>query len=102
MSAQDDAMSIIHLLTAAAQAGAKGVLSQAAFNLTKAVEAKQKAALLNNPDFQARAEELVAETKRVFVELANDKTALDEGMQDIVLFNISPESVDDKIKNAIN
>ena len=96
-------MSIIHLLAAAAEAGAKGVLSQAAFNLMKATEAKQKAlAIKNNPDFLIRAATLVEETKRVFVELANDTASLDEGKQDIILFNISAEKVDDNLSKTIN
>ena len=96
-------MSIIHLLAAAAEAGAKGVLSQAAFNLMKATEAKQKAlAIKNNTDFLVRATALVEETKRVFIELANDKASLDEGKQDIILFNISAENVDSNPANTIN
>ena len=103
MSQEDDVMSIIHLLAAAAEAGAKGVLSQAAFNLMKATEAKQKALTIkNNPDFLIRATALVEETKRVFIELANDKASLDEGKQDIILFNISAENIDSKLTKTIN
>jgi len=82
-------MSIIHLLAAAAEAGAQGVLAQAAFNLMKASEAKQKAIKINNPDFLIRATELVEETKRVFIELAGDKQALDEGKQDIIKYKVA-------------
>jgi len=96
-------MSIIHLLSAAAEAGAGGVLSQAAFNLMKATEAKQKALnIQDNPDLLTRASALVEETKRVFVELANDKTALDEGKQDIILFNICSDGLDNKLNKTIN
>ena len=95
-------MSIIHLLSAAAEAGAKGVLSQAAFNLMKATEAKQKAVVMNNTDFLIRATTLVEETKRVFIELANDSKALDEGKQDIILFNISAENIGAETTKSIN
>lgn len=79
-------MSIIHLLAAAAEAGAQGVLAQAAFNLMKASEARQKASKINNADFLARATDLVEETRRVFIELASDKNAVDEGKQDILTY----------------
>ncbi len=96
-------MSIINLLAAAAEAGADGVLSQAAFNLMKATEAKQKALnIKNNPDFLIRASALVEETKRVFIELANDKTSLDEGKQDIILFNITADNIDNSATKTIN
>lgn len=86
-------MSIINLLAGAAQAGSQGVLAQAAFNLMKATEAKQKAMQLqNNPNFLTRAGALVDETRRVFIELANNKEALDEGKQDIVKNNARPYS----------
>lgn len=84
-------MSIINLLAGAAQAGSQAVLAQAAFNLMKATEAKQKAmSLKNNPNFLARAEALVDETRKVFIELANDQDALEEGKQDIIKFNARP------------
>jgi len=91
MNQEEDVMSIINLLAGAAQAGSQGVLAQAAFNLMKATEAKQKAmALKNNPDFLARAETLIEETRRVFIELANDTEALEEGKQDIIKLNAKP------------
>ena len=43
MTAKDETMAILSLLAGAAQAGAQGVLAQAAFNLAKATEAKMKA-----------------------------------------------------------
>ena len=92
MNQEEDVMSIINLLAGAAQAGSQGVLAQAAFNLMKATEAKQKAMAINNPDFLTRAGELVNETRRVFIELANDKKALDEGKQDIINYNAKPYS----------
>ena len=86
MSQEEDVMSIIHLLAAAAEAGAKGVLSQAAFNLLKATEAKQKAiAIKNNPDFLVRATTLVEDTKR-----------------DIILFNITADTVNSDSPKTIN
>lgn len=88
MNQEEDVMSIIHLLAAAAEAGAQGVLSQAAFNLMKASEAKQKAIKINNPDFLSRASALVEETKKVFIELASDPEALDEGKQDIIRYKV--------------
>lgn len=93
MNQEEDVMSIINLLAGAAQAGSKSVLAQAAYNLMKATEAKQKAmSLKNNPDFLARAEELMNETRRVFIELANNQEALEEGKQDIIKFKAKPYS----------
>ena len=89
MNQEEDVMSIIHLLASAAEAGAKGVLAQAAFNLMKATEAKQKAMLhKENPDFLRRATALVEETKRVFIELASDPDAVEEGKKDIIMYNV--------------
>lgn len=85
MDKQNDIMNIINLLAGAAQAGARGALAQAALNLIKATEAKQKAGRLNDADDMVRrADELVQETRNVFLELANDTAALEEGKQDIV------------------
>jgi hypothetical protein len=93
MNKEDDVMSIINLLAGAAQAGSQGVLAQAAYNLMKATEAKQKAmAMQSNPDFLKRAEALIAETRKVFVELANNKEALEEGKQDIIKYKAKPYS----------
>ena len=85
MDKQNDIMNIINLLAGAAQAGARGALSHAALNLVKASEAKQKASRLKDADDMVRrADELVQETRKVFLELANDTAALEEGKQDIV------------------
>ena len=93
MNKEEDVMSIINLLAGAAQAGSQGVLAQAAFNLMKANEAKQKAmAMKSNPEFLKRAESLIEETRRVFIELANDKEALEEGKQDIIKYKAQPYS----------
>jgi len=92
MDKEEDVMSIINLLAGAAQAGSQGVLAQAAFNLMKATEARQKAMSINNPEFMTRAGELVNETRRVFIELANDKEALEEGKRDIINYKAKPYS----------
>ena len=93
MKQEEDVMSIINLLAGAAQAGSQGVLCQAAFNLMKATEAKQKAmAMQDKPDFLARAEALMDETRKVFIELANNKEALEEGKQDIIKYKARPYS----------
>jgi hypothetical protein len=94
MNKEEDVMSIINLLAGAAQAGSQGVLAQAAYNLMKATEAKQKAmSMTSNPDFLKRAEALIEETRRVFIELANNKEALEEGKQDIIKYKAKPYSV---------
>jgi hypothetical protein len=90
---EEDVMSIINLLAGAAQAGSQGVLAQAAYNLIKATEAKQRATSMQaNPEFLKRAEALVEETRKVFIELANNKKALEEGKQDIINYKAKPYS----------
>jgi hypothetical protein len=90
---EEDVMSIINLLAGAAQAGSQGVLAQAAYNLIKATEAKQRATGMQaNPEFLKRAEALVEETRKVFIELANNKKALEEGKQDIINYKAKPYS----------
>lgn len=84
MAEKEEIMNILNLLAGAAQAGAQGVLAQAAFNLMKATEAKVKAEKLQNASMQSRAEELIQETRKVFLSLVNDEAALTEGKQDIL------------------
>jgi hypothetical protein len=45
-----------------------------------------------NPEFLKRAEALVEETRKVFIELANNKKALEEGKQDIINYKAKPYS----------
>ena len=86
MDKQEDIMSIIHLLAGAAQSGAQGVLAQAAFNLVTANEAVQKAEQIERDDMKQRANALLNETRDVFLRLANDAEALEEGKADIIMY----------------
>lgn len=81
-------MAIVSLLAGAAQAGAGGVLCQAALNLTKAGEVRQKAAQLRDDDERKqRAQALFEQTRDVFLQLAADQDALAEAKQDIINSN---------------
>jgi hypothetical protein len=91
MTDKEETMAIINLLAGAAQAGAQGALAQAAFNLVKASEAKVKAAQLDkDPQFIARAEELVEQSREIFLQLANDEEALAQGKEDIITTKAAP------------
>lgn len=81
---ENDMFQMVNLLAGAAQAGAQGVLAQAAFNFVKASEAKIKAKKLNNDNMRDRAQELFVHCRDIFMQLANDKEALAEGKQDII------------------
>ncbi len=91
MDDKQDIMAIISLLAGAAQSGATGVLAQAALNLTKATEVKQRAEqLADDDDRKVRAEQLFQTTRDLFLELANDKSAIEEGKKDILATNATP------------
>ena len=92
-----DAFQMVNLLAGAAQAGAQGVLAQAAFNFVKASEAKIRAKNLGKPDMYDRAQELFVKTRDVFMQLSNDEAALEEGKQDIIEHNAQPYMLEEKL-----
>lgn len=85
MNQQEEIMQMINLLAGAAQAGAQGVLAQAAFNLMRASEAVVKARRMQMSDEfqQAAMDQLLAARQTLFraLELPD---AMDEARQDVL------------------
>lgn len=85
MNKQDDIMQMINLLAGAAQAGAKGVLAQAAYNLIKASEAVTLARKLNkDADFQQAAMDQLMNARQTLFRALELPDAMDEARQDII------------------
>ena len=85
MSQEDDIMRMINMLAGAAQAGAQGVLAQAAFNLMKASEAVVKARKLNlEPRIQQAAMDQLHTARQTLFRALEVPDAMSEAKQDIL------------------
>ena len=75
----------INLLAGAAQAGAKGILAQAAFNVMKASEAVVKAKTLDmDQSLKDAAQHALAEAQATLLKASTIPGVMDEAKQDII------------------
>ena len=82
---QSDVLAVISLLAGPAQAGAKGILAQTAFNFMKASEAVVRARKGQlSDDIQNQANEALQLAQKTFLTTAGMTEAVDEGRQDII------------------
>jgi hypothetical protein len=85
MNQQEEIMQMINLLAGAAQAGAQGVLAQAAFNLMRASEAVVKARKMQmNDEFQQAAMDQLLNARQTLFQALELPDAMSEARQDIL------------------
>ncbi|MDY6979696.1 MAG: hypothetical protein SV201_07435 [Pseudomonadota bacterium] len=85
MNQEEEIMQMINLLAGAAQAGAQGVLAQAAFNLMRASEAVVKARKLQMSDtFQQAAMDQLLSARQTLFQALELPDAMNEARQDII------------------
>ncbi|MGD8407090.1 MAG: hypothetical protein PVG50_05200 [Thiohalophilus sp.] len=85
MNQQEEIMQMINLLAGAAQAGAQGVLAQAAFNLMRASEAVVKARKMKMSDeFQQAAMDQLLNARQTLFQALELPDAMAEARQDIL------------------
>lgn len=85
MNQQEEIMQMINLLAGAAQAGAQGVLAQAAFNLMRASEAVVKARKMQMSDeFQQAAMDQLLNARQTLFQALELPDAMAEARQDIL------------------
>lgn len=85
MNQEEEIMQMINLLAGAAQAGAQGVLAQAAFNLMRASEAVVKARQLQmNESFQLAAMDQLNNARQALFQALELPDAMSEARQDIL------------------
>ena len=85
MNQQDEIMQMINLLAGAAQAGAQGVVAQAAFNLMRASEAVVKARKMQMSDeFQQAAMDQLLNARQTLFQALELPDAMAEARQDIL------------------
>jgi len=90
-SDQEDLLSIINLLAGAAQAGAKGVLAQAAFNVMLASEAVVKSRNMKlEQGIQDAAKKALNDSQTAFFNASKVKGAMDQAKKDIAGNNQQP------------
>ncbi|MDH5179892.1 MAG: hypothetical protein OEZ39_14915 [Gammaproteobacteria bacterium] len=81
----EDIFAVINLLAGAAQAGAKGLLAQAAYNVMKASEAVAKAKNLElDQSIQDRARDALNNAQSTLLKASTVPGAMDEAKQDII------------------
>lgn len=81
----------ITLLAGAAQAGAKGILAQAAFNVMKASEAVVKAKTLDlDQSLKDAAQNALADAQATLLKASTIPGVMDEAKQDIIKANQQP------------
>ncbi|MDR9436202.1 MAG: hypothetical protein RI563_04955 [Thiohalophilus sp.] len=85
MNQEEEIMQMINLLAGAAQAGAQGVLAQAAFNLMRASEAVVKARKMQMSDtFQQAAMDQLLSARQTLFQALELPDAMNEARQDII------------------
>ncbi|MDZ7804731.1 hypothetical protein [Thiohalophilus sp.] len=85
MNQEEEIMQMINLLAGAAQAGAQGVLAQAAFNLMRASEAVVKARKMQmNETFQQAAMDQLLSARQTLFQALELPDAMHEARQDII------------------
>ena len=94
----EELLAAITLLAGAAQAGAKGILAQAAFNVMKASEAVAKAKGLDlDPSIQAAAKSVLNEAQSTLLNASQIPGAVDEAKQDIIAAKQKPYEIAAKL-----
>jgi len=84
-SQQEDLLSIINLLAGAAQAGAKGVIAQAALNVVLASEAVVRSRKLElDQAIQDQAMSALNDAQNALFSASNVEGAMEEAKQDII------------------
>lgn len=84
----EELLAAINLLAGAAQAGAKGIIVQAAFNVMKASEAVAKAKGLNlDQAIQDAARNALNGAQSTFLNASQIPGAMDEAREDIIATN---------------
>jgi len=95
---QQELLNTITLLAGAAQAGAKGILAQAAFNVMKASEAVAKAKGLDlDQSIQDAARSVLNEAQTTLINATQIPGAMDEAKQDIMAANQKPYEIAEKL-----
>ena len=85
MDQNQDLLDAIKLLAGAAQAGAKGILAQAAFNVMKASEAVVKAKTLDlDQSLKDAAQHALSEAQATLLKASTIPGVMDEAKQDIL------------------
>lgn len=85
MNQQEEIMQMINLLAGAAQAGAQGVVAQAAFNLMRASEAVVKARKMQmNDEFQMAAMDQLHAARQTLFQALELPDAMAEARQDVI------------------
>ncbi|MFO8024697.1 hypothetical protein [Thiohalophilus sp.] len=85
MNQEEEIMQMINLLAGAAQAGAQGVLAQAAFNLMRASEAVVKARKLQMDEtFQQAVMDQLLSARQTLFQALELPDAMNEARQDII------------------
>jgi len=84
-SQQEDLLSIINLLAGAAQAGSKGIVSQAALNVVLASEAVVRSRKMElDQTIQDAAMSALDEAQKALFNASNVEGAMEEAKQDIL------------------
>ncbi len=97
-NAHEELLAVINLLAGAAQAGAKGILAQAAFNVMKASEAVAKAKGLSlAPNIQEAAKNVLNEAQSTLLDASQIPGAMDEARQDILAAKQKPYEIAEKL-----
>ena len=87
-SQQEDLLAIINLLAGAAQAGAKGIIAQAALNVVLASEAVVRARQMQlNQEMQDAAMDALNNAQNALFNASNIEGAMEEAKQDILNSN---------------
>lgn len=83
-SQQEDLLAIINLLAGAAQAGATGIISQAALNVVLASEAVVRARQIDDQTIQDAAMNALNDAQNALFNASNIEGAMEEAKQDIL------------------
>lgn len=84
-SQQEDLLSIINLLAGAAQAGAKGIIAQAALNVVLASEAVVRSRKMElEQSIQDASMKVLDDAQKALFDASNIEGAMEEAKQDIV------------------
>lgn len=97
-NSHEDLVAVINLLAGAAQAGAKGILAQAALNVMKASEAVAKAKGLSlDQSIQDAAKNALNEAQSTLLNASQIPGAMDEAKQDIIAAKQKPYEIAEKL-----
>lgn len=94
----EELLQAITLLAGAAQAGAKGILAQAAYNVMKASEAVAKAKGLElDQSIQDAARNVLNDAQTTLLNASQVPGAMDEAKQDIIAAKQKPYEIAEKL-----